>query len=213
MVNQSALGSAKLVLATHNTHKLEELRQILRPLIPGFSDEMVVSAAGLGVPEPVEDGTSFAENSLIKARALVEATGLPAVADDSGLCVDILGGAPGIFSARWCGHHGDDKANLELLLNQLSEVSDPHRRGAFVCAAALVLPDGTEIVELGEMPGHLGFEPVGANGFGYDPIFYPDGFDVTSAELEPEEKNRISHRGQAFRQLAGSLVKIFEADN
>lgn len=208
MTNPNVPAGAKLVLATHNNHKLVELRQILRPLVPGFTDEMVVNAAGLGVPEPVEDGVSFAANSLIKARALAAATGLPAVADDSGLCVDILGGSPGIFSARWSGRHGDDKANLQLLLNQISEVSDPHRRGAFVCAAALVMPDGSEVVELGEMTGRIGFEPVGENGFGYDPIFYPDGYEVTTAQLEPEEKNRISHRGKAFAQLAPKLAEI-----
>lgn len=200
--------SVKLILATHNQHKLAELHQILDPLIPNFNARCVISAAGLGLPEPKEDGTSFAENSLIKARAICDATGLPAVADDSGLSVDILGGAPGIFSARWCGHHGDDQANLQLLLNQLSDVADPHRTAAFVCAAALVLPDGREVVELSQMEGTLGNAPRGENGFGYDPIFYPTGYDVTTAELSPQQKNEISHRGKAFRALAPRLVEV-----
>ena len=120
-------AGARLVLATHNPGKLAELRAILTPLVPGLAPEQIISAAALQAPEPVEDGLTFAANAELKARALATATGLPAVADDSGLCVDVLGGAPGIFSARWCGHHGDDAANLELLLAQLSDIADPHR--------------------------------------------------------------------------------------
>ena len=133
-------AGARLVLATHNAGKLAELRQILTPLVPGLVPESVISAASLQAPEPVEDGLSFADNALLKARALARATGLPAVADDSGLCVDVLGGAPGIFSARWSGRHGDDTANLQLLLDQLADVAAPHRGARFTCAAVLVQP-------------------------------------------------------------------------
>ncbi len=155
---------------------------------------------------------TFAENALIKARALVAATGLPAVADDSGLAVDVLGGAPGIFSARWAGRHGDDVANLELLLAQLGDVPAGHRAAGFVCAAALVTPDGTEVVRTGEMRGTLLTAPRGENGFGYDPILQPDeqpgapGTPRSAAELSPAEKNAISHRGKAFRALAPAIV-------
>jgi len=210
---------ARLVLATHNRGKLVELRAILRaqPGLDALPDEAVVSAADLGAPEPVEDGASFAENALIKARALAATSGLPAVADDSGLAVDIMGGAPGIFSARWAGRHGDDAANLALLLAQLGDVRPEHRGAAFVCAAALVTPDGREEVTLGEMPGTLGHAPRGQNGFGYDPILVPAeqaggleggmaGAARTCAELSPAEKNAISHRGKAFRALAPEIA-------
>jgi XTP/dITP diphosphohydrolase len=202
--------SARLVLATHNRHKVAELRAILGPLVPGLADEAVLSAADLGAPEPREDGVTFAENALIKAHALAAATGLPAVADDSGLCVDVLGGAPGIFSARWCGRHGDDAANLALLLAQLSDVPDEHRGARFTCAAALVTPDGVEEVRTGHLTGRLAAAPRGEGGFGYDPVLVPDlqparaagGRALTCAELTAEEKNAISHRGHALRALA-----------
>ena len=199
-------AGARLLLASHNAKKLDELRQILRPVVPGLDPGSVRSARDLGAPEPVEDGVTFAENALIKARALASATGLPAVADDSGLAVDVLGGAPGIFSARWCGRHGDDEANLRLLLAQLADVPDAHRRARFVCAAALVTPAGVEVVETGEMPGTLTREPRGTGGFGYDPILIPDGHDVTSAELTAEQTNAISHRGGALRALAPHIA-------
>lgn len=213
----SAPPGARLVLATHNRKKLVELRAILReqPGLDALPDDAVVTAGDLGAPEPVEDGVSFVENALIKARALARATGLPAVADDSGLSVDVMGGAPGIFSARWAGRHGDDVANLELLLAQLADVPDEHRSAAFVCAAALVTPDGREEVCLGEMPGTLVRAPRGENGFGYDPIHVPaeqapapDGTPGTrtSSELDPAEKNAISHRGKAFRALAPAVA-------
>ena len=210
---------ARLVLATHNPGKLAELREILAPLVPGLAPEAIISAAELSAPEPVEDGLSFAQNSLIKARALARATGLPAVADDSGLCVDVLGGAPGIFSARWSGRHGDDDANLRLLLDQISAVADPHRTARFTCAAVLVVPAagggaGSEKVIERSMEGRLITEPIGEGGFGYDPIFVPAAEDEpgaagrTSAELSPAEKNAISHRGQAFRALAPILADL-----
>lgn len=201
-------AGARLVLATRNEHKVRELREILRPLLPGLAPGAVVGARDLGVPEPVEDGVTFAENALIKARALATATGLPAVADDSGLCVDVLGGAPGVFSARWAGRHGDDRANLELLLAQLADVRPEHRRAHFACAAALVVPGGRVVVETGTMPGTLLTAPRGQGGFGYDPILLPDGEDRSAAELTPEEKNAISHRGQAFRALAPHIAAV-----
>lgn len=198
---------ARLVLATHNVHKIAELRDILAPQLPGLDPASVVGAGDVGAPEPVEDGVTFAENALIKARALAAATGLPAVADDSGLAVDVLGGAPGIFSARWAGRHGDDRANLELLLAQLADVPAAHRGARFVCAAALVTPDGEEVVETGTMPGRLLTEPRGSGGFGYDPILQPEGETRSAAELSPEEKNAISHRGKAFRALVPHIVR------
>lgn len=207
----------RLVLATHNAKKIIELRAILAPVVPGLRDEDVVGAADVGAPEPVEDGVTFAQNALVKARALAAHTGLPAVADDSGLCVDVLGGAPGVFSARWSGRHGDDRANLELLLAQLADVPDEHRGAAFVCAAALVTPDGFEHVETGELRGRLAREPRGTGGFGYDPVLVPDAQPpradrpLTSAQLTPEEKNAISHRGVAFRALAPVVARVLGA--
>lgn len=200
---------ARLVLATHNQHKVVELRAILAPVVPSLAPGDVVGAADLGADPPHEDGVTFAENALVKARALAAATGLPAVADDSGLCVDVLGGAPGIFSARWSGRHGDDAANLALLLAQLADVPEAHRGAQFTCAAALATPDGFEHVETGVLRGRLAMAPRGEGGFGYDPILVPDlqparaeGRLLTCAELTAEEKNAISHRGQAFRALA-----------
>ena len=203
--------SARLVLATHNAHKVGELRAILAPVLPGLDPEAVVGARDVGAPEPVEDGVTFVENALIKARALAAFTGLPAVADDSGLSVDVLGGAPGIFSARWAGRHGDDAANLRLLLDQLSDVPDGHRGAAFVCAAALAVPSavGTahETVEYGQLEGTLLREPRGEGGFGYDPVLQPVGEERSCAELSADEKNAISHRGQAFRALLPAIVE------
>lgn len=203
-----ALAGVRVVLATHNAHKVGELRAIVTPLVPGLNREEIVGAGELGLGEPVEDGVTFAENALIKARAVARATGRVAVADDSGIAVDVLGGAPGIFSARWAGRHGDDAANLALLVNQLADVPDAHRGAQFVCAAALVTPDGYEQVWLGEMRGRLARRPAGDGGFGYDPILIPEGYDVTSAELTAEQKNAISHRGKAFAQLAPALAQV-----
>ncbi|WP_456844559.1 RdgB/HAM1 family non-canonical purine NTP pyrophosphatase [Cellulomonas sp. P5_C6] len=199
---------ARLVLATHNAHKVGELRAILAPVLPGLDPASVVGARDVGAPEPVEDGVTFAENALLKARALAAFTGLPAVADDSGLAVDVLGGAPGIFSARWAGRHGDDAANLDLLLAQLADIAAPHRGARFVCAAALVTPDGFEHVETGTLEGVLADRPRGTGGFGYDPILVPTGETRSCAELTPEEKNAISHRGTAFRALVPTLVRV-----
>ncbi|MEV6328337.1 RdgB/HAM1 family non-canonical purine NTP pyrophosphatase [Streptomyces sp. NPDC051909] len=189
----------RLILATRNAGKISELHAILADA--GLDLELVGADAYPEIPDVKESGVTFAENALLKAHALARATGLPAVADDSGLCVDVLNGAPGIFSARWAGTHGDDKANLNLLLAQLADIDDAHRGAHFACAAALALPDGTERVVEGRLPGTLRHEPVGTNGFGYDPILQPDGYEVTCAELTPAEKNAISHRGKAFRAL------------
>ena len=215
----TAPDGAALVLATHNPGKLAELRAVLAPLAPGLDPRSIISAASLGAPEPVEDGLSFAANAEIKARALARATGLPAVADDSGLCVDVLGGAPGIFSARWCGRHGDDTANLRLLLDQIADVADPHRTARFTCAAVLAAPAGpgdrltvTRIER--SMEGRLLGEPRGEGGFGYDPVFVPAQEDApggtgrTTAQMSPAEKNAISHRGQALRALAPALTAL-----
>ena len=215
----TAPDGAALVLATHNPGKLAELRAVLAPLAPGLDPRSIISATSLGAPEPVEDGLSFAANAEIKARALVRATGLPAVADDSGLCVDVLGGAPGIFSARWCGRHGDDTANLRLLLDQIADVADPHRTARFTCAAVLAAPAGpgdrltvTRIER--SMEGRLLGEPRGEGGFGYDPVFVPAQEDApggtgrTTAQMSPAEKNAISHRGQALRALAPALTAL-----
>ncbi len=198
----------RLVFATGNAHKIEELRAILAPLLPGLPEGAIARMSDFDVAEPVEDGATFEENAFIKARALCEATGVASVADDSGLCVDLMGGAPGILSARWCGHHGDDAANLDLLLAQLDDIPDRLRGAAFVSAAALVTPEGEEFVEIGRVHGTLVHERRGTNGFGYDPVFVPDGHSRTTAEMSPEEKNALSHRGIAFRALAPALVDV-----
>lgn len=196
----TATEPRRLILATRNAGKITELRAILAEA--GLGVELVGADAYPEIPDVKETGTTFAENALLKAHALARATGLPAVADDSGLCVDVLGGAPGIFSARWSGRHGDDKANLELLLAQLSDIAAEHRAAHFTCAAALALPDGQERVVEGRLEGTLRHEPSGTGGFGYDPILQPLGETRTCAELTPGEKNAISHRGKAFRALA-----------
>ena len=176
-----------LLLATRNAGKLAELRRILTPRIAGIR---VLGLADVPeFPEEPETGATFAENALAKARDAAEATGLASVADDSGLAVDALNGMPGVLSARWSGRHGDDRANLALVLAQLGDVPDDRRGAAFVCAAALVVPGGGEVVVHGEWRGYLARAPRGTNGFGYDPIFVPEGEERTSAELAPEEKD------------------------
>lgn len=197
--------SHRFVLATHNAHKVGEFQAILEAHVPGIQ---VLSYDG---PEPVEDGVSFAENALIKARAAAAYTGLPALADDSGICVDVLGGAPGIFSARWAGEAKDNAANVRLLLDQLGDVPDQYRGAHFTCTIAVVYPESTdaparEIVFTGEWPGQITREVRGTNGFGYDPIFVPDGFEVSAAELAPEKKNALSHRSRALRELGEFLA-------
>lgn len=182
----------KLVIATRNAHKLEEIRAVFA--LPGL--EIVGTGDWPDVPDPVEDGTTFEENAAIKARAWASATGLPALADDSGLEVEALNGAPGINSARYAGVHGDSARNNALLLANLTGIAD--RRARFVCALALALPDGSLKTLRGECAGTLRTALSGCGGFGYDPLFVPEGFSETFAELPPEVKNRISHRARAL---------------
>ena len=199
--------SAKLLLATANQKKLAELQRILDDAL-GTSRVALIGLADIdGYPDVPETGLTFGENALIKAREGVSRTGLPTVADDSGLAVDALNGMPGVFSARWAGRHGDDRANLELVLAQISDVPDEHRGGAFVCAAALVLPNGREHLVEGRQTGRILRGRRGEGGFGYDPIFQGDGQDRTNAELSPAEKDAISHRGKAFRELSKVIAK------
>lgn len=190
-----------VVLATHSLHKVAELRRIL----VGVPVELT-SGRDLAIPDVDETGETFAANALLKARACAAETGLPAVADDSGLVVDGLGGAPGVRSARYAGDHGDDAANLRLVLERLG--TSTRRTGRFVCVAALVTPDGCEVTEEGVMEGTLTDAPRGENGFGYDPIFVTHGEQRTNAELTPAEKDAISHRGAAFRALRPHLEKL-----
>jgi XTP/dITP diphosphohydrolase len=187
----------RLVVGTHNEHKVAELRRILAPLLPG------VELVAYDGPDPIEDGDTFEANALIKARAAAAHTGEAAIADDSGIAVDALGGAPGIRSARYAGTRVDAD-NVQKLLDDLVGVED--REAAFVCAAALVTPDGREFVEVGRWAGTVLLEAVGPNGFGYDPIFKPSGLSVSSAELRPDEKDAISHRSLAFRALAQRIA-------
>ncbi|WP_314685806.1 non-canonical purine NTP pyrophosphatase [uncultured Bifidobacterium sp.] len=242
----------RIIVATHNEGKLVEIRRILADHLGDAASRVeLVSAGSLGLPDPVETGTSFEANALLKARDVAHRTGLPAVADDSGLVVDVMGSAPGILSARWSGVHGDDEANNRLLLAQLSDIPEEARTARFRCAAALVVPDspagvdadgasdsvfvvpsaeddvtpidalpsglgaaGLQTVAFGEMPGRIIRHPRGGHGFGYDPLFVPDdqptctagsGNPLTSAEMTPEEKNAISHRGRAFIALVPAV--------
>lgn len=203
----------RVVLASHNAHKLEELRRILAPLAPS------IELIGYDGPEPVETGVTFEENALLKARAAARHTGLPAVADDSGIAVDVLGGCPGVFSARWGGPERSDSANVDLLLWQLSDLADEHRAASFRCAAALVVPAESrptgpererEIVEMGEWRGSVLRAATGSGGFGYDPVFRPEGESRSAAELTAEEKDARSHRRRAFTALAPRLVALTE---
>jgi XTP/dITP diphosphohydrolase len=193
----------RVLLATRNAGKIDELRQILAAAAPEV--ELVGLDAVADYPETPETELTFAGNALLKARDGVKHTGLATIADDSGLAVDALNGMPGVLSARWAGSAKDDAANNALLLDQLADVPDDLRGAKFVCAAAIVWPDGRELVVHGEMRGTVGRGPKGDNGFGYDPLFTPEGFDRTSAELSAEEKNAISHRGKAFRELATKI--------
>jgi XTP/dITP diphosphohydrolase len=192
----------RAVLATRNDHKVQEVTRILQA--EGIDIELI--ALPSDAPDVAETESTFAGNALLKARSAAEATGLPAIADDSGLCVDALHGMPGVLSARWSGRHGDDAANLALVLAQLSEVPDARRGAQFVCAAAWVVPDSHEHVVEGMLEGTLAHEPRGSHGFGYDPIFMPQGYALTTAELRPHEKDAISHRGQALKALARSVI-------
>jgi XTP/dITP diphosphohydrolase len=199
-----------VVLASRNEAKLRELARILAQASPQ------VRLAGLeefpGAPDVPETGATFEENALLKAHAIAAHTHLPAVADDSGLCVDALNGMPGVLSARWAGSHGDDQANLRLVLGQVADVPADRLGAKFVCAAALVVPGripaglAREWVVTGQVQGRLTRTPRGAGGFGYDPIFVPDGFDLTTAEMTAQAKDAISHRGRAFRALTPLIL-------
>ncbi|EXG80134.1 non-canonical purine NTP pyrophosphatase, rdgB/HAM1 family [Cryptosporangium arvum DSM 44712] len=198
------MSLTRVVLASRNAKKIAELRRILAVAVPQ------VEVVGLDevppYPETVEDGATFAENALLKAREAAEVSGLPAIADDSGIAVDALNGMPGVLSARWAGKPKSDERNLRLVLEQVEDLPDTRLGAAFVCAAALVLPGGEEHVVEGRMEGSLIREPRGTNGFGYDPIFVPSGSVLTSAEMTPADKDAISHRGKAFRSLAEVLA-------
>jgi XTP/dITP diphosphohydrolase len=200
----TAVAADTVVLATRNAAKLRELARILGAENGAHDRGTQIRLAGLdefpGAPDVPETGATFEENALLKARAIADYTGLPAVADDSGLCVDALNGMPGVLSARWAGGHGDDQANLELVLAQVADVPGARLGARFVCAAALVA-SGAEWVVTGQVEGRLIRAPRGSGGFGYDPIFLPDGFDQTTAEMTAEAKDAISHRGRAFRAL------------
>lgn len=196
----------RVVLATRNQHKIVELRRILQSA--GLAIDLIGTEEFPELPEVAETGTTFAANALVKARDVASRTGLVAIADDSGLSVDALNGMPGILSARWAGRHGDDNANLTLLLAQLADVPAQRRSAAFHCAAAVATPDGDERVVEGVLEGSIVEQPRGENGFGYDPIFTPNGYVLTTAQLTPDEKDAISHRGQAFRALVPVLTDL-----
>jgi XTP/dITP diphosphohydrolase len=198
--------AAKLVLATRNPAKLAELSRILAD---GHVPMDLVTLDGFpDLPEVAETGRTFAENALLKARAVAAFTGLPAVADDSGICIDALNGMPGVLSARWSGAHGDDEANLRLVLAQLADVPPGQRGAHFACAAALVLPSGSEHVTEGVLDGSVIDAPRGTNGFGYDPIFVPESSGLTTAEMAAADKDKISHRGRALRALAPVIAAL-----
>ena len=197
----------KFVLATRNSHKAIELRRILEEL--ELDCELLTVADFPDAPEVEETESTFEGNALLKARALVKFTGLAAIADDSGLCVDELDGNPGVLSARWSGASENvDQTNLELVLEQTKDVPTENRGARFVCAAVAVFPDGKELVAIGEMQGTLLTVPIGENGFGYDPIFVPTGYDVTTAQMPGNEKDAISHRGKALNQLAHQISEV-----
>lgn len=192
-----------LVLATRNKGKIAEMQRLLD------NSELKItvrSAEEFDLEDVEETGSTFEENASLKAVTIARATGFPALADDSGLCVDALDGAPGIFSARWSGVHGDDEANIDRLLEQLSEIPQDRRSARFVCVISLALPDGTTQIVRGELPGSIRFQRAGRNGFGYDPIFQPEGERQTLAEMSPEKKDEISHRGRALRDIAPRIL-------
>ncbi len=199
--------SHKLVLATHNQGKIVEFRRILDGLAQGAIDLIGVENFP-EIADVEETGSTFEENALLKARAICQATGLPAIADDSGLCVDALDGKPGIFSARWAGSHGNDRANLAKLLLELKGVPEGARGAHFACVAALVLPDGREFCRYGQFDGSILYAPIGDQGFGYDPIFRPQGYEISSAQLSASVKDSISHRGKSLRAIAPIVIEM-----
>ena len=197
----------RLVLATRNQGKILELRRILDQISNG-TIELVSVDQYPEILDVEETGSTFEENALLKAVAICNATGLPAIADDSGLCVDALGGAPGIFSARYAGTHGDDIANLNKVLVELKGIEDAKRSAHFTCVTALVMPDGRKVTKVGEFHGFIAHAPVGEDGFGYDPIFIPQGSNMTSAQMSPHEKDLVSHRGISLRAIAPHVIEL-----
>ncbi|WP_069163124.1 RdgB/HAM1 family non-canonical purine NTP pyrophosphatase [Nocardia altamirensis] len=197
----------RVLVASRNAKKLNELRRILADA--GIAGIEIVGLDDVpAYEEAPETGATFEENALAKARDGAAATGLACVADDSGIEVDALNGMPGVLSARWSGRHGDDAANNALLLAQLGDVPDERRGARFVSTCALVVPGGSEIVVRGEWPGSVGRKPLGDGGFGYDPLFIPEGGDISAAQLTPAEKDAVSHRGRALTQLLPALAEL-----
>lgn len=197
----------KLVIATRNAGKINEFRRILDSLSDG-AIELVGVDQFPDLVDVQETGSTFKENSLLKATYTAAMTGLPSIADDSGICIDALGGAPGIFSARWAGVHGNDKANVEKVLDELKDVPDNKRGAHFICVAALAMPDGREMVEEGLFHGRILRAPIGDQGFGYDPIFSPLGMSISSAQMSADEKDLVSHRGKSLRALAPHVIEM-----
>ena len=191
------------VIASHNEKKKQEIERILGPLGIEFVTEKDL---GTKLPDPEETGTTFAENAYIKAECTCRECGLPAIADDSGLCVDALGGAPGVYSARYSGVHGDDKANNRKLLSALADVPDEKRTAHYECAECVVFPDGKTLTANGTCQGVIGRTEQGSNGFGYDPLFYRDG--KSFGDTDPAEKDKVSHRSEALRKMKKELENI-----
>ena len=200
----------KLLLATRNKGKIEEFRRILEDIAAG-QIELVGLDPFPNLHDVDETGSTFEENALLKAREMCAASGIPAIADDSGLCVDYLNGDPGIFSARWAGSHGDVKANTSKVLASLVDVPDEKRSAHFTCVAALALPDGRTHVEEAKFEGWILREPIGDQGFGYDPIFRPAGYSISSAQMSAEEKDAISHRGKSLRAIAPHVISLLNS--
>lgn len=197
-----------LVLATRNKGKLEEVQRLISEHAPHIR---LRSVAEFGVDDVEETGSTFEENALLKASTIARLTGLPALADDSGIAIDALGGAPGVYSARWSGVHGDDGANIAKVLEELADVPESDRGAQFVCVIALAMPDGRHVTVRGEVEGRVRTAPVGEYGFGYDPIFQPAGFQITTAQMDPKTKDSISHRGKALRQIAPKIAPFIGA--
>jgi XTP/dITP diphosphohydrolase len=200
----------RLVLATRNVGKIEEFQRIFEELAPG-SIELVGLEHFPHLVDVEETGDTFAENALLKARAVCHQMGLPAIADDSGLSIDALNGSPGVLSARWSGAHGNDRANMEKVLSELRVLGDISRSAHFTCVTALVMPDGSEVTQEGTLLGEILTEPIGSNGFGYDPIFLPEGSRLSLAQMQAREKDAISHRGQSIRAIAPRVVSLLAA--
>jgi len=204
------MSSVRLVLATRNPGKIVEFRRILEELHPRSID--LVGLEHFPELQDVEEtGDTFLENALLKARTVCQETGLPAIADDSGLCIDALEGAPGVLSARWSGVHGNDAANIEKVLTQLGPIPETDRGAHFTCVTAFVMPDGRESTAEGILSGAILRQPIGNFGFGYDPIFLPEGSELSLAELDAQKKDLISHRGQSLRAIAPRVAAMLGA--